>query len=478
MTGPLPTTTGRRFAADPSLVRYARGRVLAGGSPLRVIRLTEAGAGCVDAWLRDGRVGENRSESRLARRLLDAAMVHPVAEPGRGTCLGDVTVVVPVRDDPSGLDDLLTGLGRLLPVVVSDDGSTDPGEVESVAARHDAVLVARPTSSGPGAARNAGLGEVATDFVAFVDADTTITPDAITALLSHLGDPSVAAAAPRVRSRLDRPGLLAAYESVHSPLDLGAEPSPVGPDRRVRYVPAAALVVRTAEARAIGGFDVRLRWGEDVDFCWRLAAAGHTIRYEPAVVAWHRPRSSWSAWFEQRRRYGASAIELADRHGRVMAPARCSLWSVGVWGAVATGHRMIGAAIAVGSGAVLANRLRSRRVPGWPILACRLTCRRHLRAGLGLARALVRAWWPAAATAAGGSRRLRRAVLAALLVPPLTEWVRGSRPAGPVVSAGLRVTDDLAHGLGLWEAMVARRRLGPIGLDLTRADPRDPSRSQ
>lgn len=518
--------------------------MLTGGSPTRVFRLTEAGADRVDGWLRGDRVGSGRAETALAARLIDAALFHPMVEPAS---LDDITVVVPVRDDPAGLERLLAGLERSVPVIVSDDGSADAAAVAATTARHGATLVTRsevggrasdlggpvpasarntgasrpapltaagrasgPGGRGPAAARNAGLAEVTTGVVAFVDADATVTPEALAVLAGHLADPAVAAAAPRVRSRMieplglaDRgeppadapqtgfravgadagwPGLLAAYESVHSPLDLGPEPSPVGPDRRVRYVPAAVLMVRTEAARAVGGFDAALTWGEDVDFVWRLAAAGHVVRYDPAAVAWHRPRSNWPAWFEQRRRYGASAPELARRHGRAAAPARCSPWSLGVWGAIAAGHPFIAAALAVASSAALARRLRSRSVPGWGRLALELTVRSHLRAGTGLARALMRAWWPLAAVGLGLGPRARRALAAAVIVPALADWARTPKPAGPAAAVGLRLADDLAYGLGLWEAMLFERRtegggpdatpfsMGAIGLDLAWTD--------
>lgn len=515
--------TGRRLLPDASLRRRHRGRVLTGGSPTRIFRLTEAGADLVDGWLWGDRVGSGRAETALAARLIDAALLHPVAEPAP---LDDVTVVVPVRDDPAGLERLLAGLERSVPMIVSDDGSADAAAVAATAARHGATLVTQPGDGadqaaglsgpgpapsrsvpmaarsgggvagadraagrggrGPAAARNAGLVEVTTGAVAFVDADATVTTEALAVLAGHLTDPAVAAVAPRVRSRMIEPldwadgseeapdapqtgfravgadagwpGLLVAYESVHSPLDLGPEPSPVGPDRRVRYVPAAVLMVRTEAARAVGGFDADLAWGEDVDFVWRLAAAGHIVRYDPAAVAWHRPRPSWPAWFEQRRRYGASAPDLARRHGRAAAPARCSPWSLGVWGAAAAGHPLIAGAVAVTSSAALARKLRSRSVPGWGRLAVELTARSHLRAGTGLARALLRAWWPLAAVGLGLGPRARRALAAAVIVPALADWARSPKPAGPAAAVGLRLADDLAYGLGLWEAMLFKRR--------------------
>ena len=140
-------------------------------------------------------------------------------------------------------------------------------------------------------------------------------------MLGHFDDRAVAAVAPRVVSA---PGdtILAAYEEAFSPLDLGGAPSLVAPGRRVSYVPTAALIVRVAAVDAVGGFDPALRYGEDVDLIWRLASAGHTVRYDPSVVVQHRPRSSWGAWFRPRRSYGSAAAPLARRPGDALATRR------------------------------------------------------------------------------------------------------------------------------------------------------------
>ena len=383
--------------------------------------------------------------------------------------------MIPVRDDPAGLTELLAALDGSIPAVVVDDASADAEAIAEVAARFGARLVARPVNGGPGAARNTGLDQVTSPIVLFADADAVVDPPAVRTLLAHFADPAVIAAAPRVKS-LPGPGLLAAYEGEHSPLDMGGAPSPVGPQRRVRYVPAAVLLVRTEAARGAGGFDESLRWGEDVDFLWRLATEAATVRYEPAAVAWHRPRADWRAWIEQRRRYGASAAALAERHGAAVAPARCSRSAVAAWAALAMGHPLAGAALAVTSTARLAARLEGV-ADGRPLerlaLAGRLTLKGHGTAGAGLARAVTRAWLPVALGGAAASRRLRPALATAVLAPALVEWCRGRRPAGPVASVGLRLADDAAYCAGVWEGMARRRSLEPIRPALVAGAPRN-----
>ncbi len=466
---PFPETL--RLQADGALRRLDGGRLAVGGAPLRLVRLSTAGARRLDAWLDGMPVGEAPAAKALARRLLDAGMVHPRAELGYEAPLGvgDVTVVVPVRDDAEGLAQLLAALGGSLPAVVVDDASADPAATAGVARRFGARLAPRQVNGGPGAARNTGLEMVDTPVVVFVDSDAVVDPPAIAALLSHFVDPAVAAAAPRVRSR-PGPGLLSCYEAACSPLDMGDAPSAVGPRRRVRYVPAAVLAVRTGAARAAGGFDEGLRCGEDVDFVWRLAAGGATVRYEPSAVAWHRPRASWRAWAAQRRRYGASAADLAERHGTAVAPARCTCSAAVAWTALAcvrprAAAVTVAAVVVAVSSVRLAGRLRS--VTRMPLverlwLAASLAIKGHWLAGLGLARAVTRAWLPLALCGAVASRRLRVAALVAALAPPLVDWLGGARPAGPAATLGLRLADDAAYCTGVWQGMAARRRADAI----------------
>ena len=82
---------------DPSARRLEDGRVLIGGHPARLLRLTPAGAphgrrlagGC------GGR--RERGRPRLADRLIAAGLAHPRPAPGAVTP-ADVAVVIPARD--------------------------------------------------------------------------------------------------------------------------------------------------------------------------------------------------------------------------------------------------------------------------------------------------------------------------------------------------------------------------------------------
>lgn len=440
---------------DESVRRVDRGRILIGGAPLRIMKLSAAGADLVDAWADGEPLGETSAHRRLARRLLDAGMAHPrpIAVP-----VPDVTVIVPVHNNVDGLDRCLTAIGNIA-VVVVDDASSDAVSHRRVAREHGVGYIRRTSNGGPAAARITGMEDVTSEFVAFVDSDLEVRSGWLSGLCGHFDDPAVVAVAPRVRSRRGS-GLLAGYERFHSPLDLGDAPGPVGPGRAISYVPTAALVVRVAAINDVGGFDPDLRWGEDVDLIWRLTDAGGVVLYEPTVEVVHDPRPNWRAWLNQRRRYGTSAASLGKRHGSKVAPARCSRWSAVAWAMNLAGYRVAGAAVAVGSTAALARKLES--IPHPVAEAVRLAGRGHLYAGLGLDRTTARVWWPPALLLAAFRPSLRKGIAVAIVAPAAVDWANGKRPAGPVKSISLRTLDHMAYGFGVWEGMLRERSITPL----------------
>ena len=192
---------GLCLCPDPGTQLLAGGTVLAGGSPVRVLRLTTAGARHVSGWLAGMPVPDGYQARTLARRLLDTGIALPVpgcAARDRGPGPADVTVVIPVRDRQAELARCLAGLAHLPRVIVVDDCSADPAAIAQAAAGTGAQVLRRPVNGGPGAARNTGLAAATTPLVAFLDSDCVPGPGWLDALLPHFADPAVGAVAPRI----------------------------------------------------------------------------------------------------------------------------------------------------------------------------------------------------------------------------------------------------------------------------------------
>ena len=442
---------GFRLRVDSRTLRYDDGRVLLGGSPRRALRLSDAGAGLA-ARLLAGEPVRTRADAALARRLVDAGIAHPVPPHDAP----QFEVVVPVYADHASLDACLTAIGDGCTVTVVDDGSPDPRAIAGVAAAHGARLVRLPVNAGPAAARNAGASTCTAEAIAFVDADAVAHTATLQQVAAHLADPLVAAAAPRVcPDARDASGLLRAFASAASPLDLGNQPAAVAPGGRVAYVPSTVLVVRRTALLDVGGFNESLRYGEDVDLVWRLLAAGHRVRYDPDAQVLHHEPGTWSTWLRRRYRYGTSAGELARRHGDraaplVIAPAPAATVALALAGAPA-----LAGAVAVTTAWRLRRRLRAAHVPAHDATRAALVA--PAATALAASRWTTQLWAPLLLTAGARSRRARLAVAAAICAPPAVEWLVRRPAVDPLRWTVAFWADDAAYGLGVWRGCVRAR---------------------
>ncbi|QCU78900.1 glycosyltransferase [Citricoccus sp. SGAir0253] len=438
----------------------------------------------------------------VAVRLMDLGLA--VSDPGPAAAglpgLEALTVVVPVRDRPAGLDRLLTGLSvtaapdrsaggprpsRRPRVLVVDDASSDPAPIREVARRHGARLLELPVQHGPAGARNAGLRAVRTPFVAFVDSDVTVQAVTLERLLAEFADPVLAVAAPRImRGETEgRPGPLSWYEGHVAPLDLGRRAGLVGPGRPLTYVPSACWVCRT---EALGrGFDGRLRVGEDVDLVWRLAGSGWRVRYVPGLRAGHGTREDVWRWWRQHAGYGYSSAALARRHPGLLAPARYTATGLAVAAALAAPWPVLLATVFLA--AAQAERRLRLALPGAadpasggtagapvPLPGLAGTARRLARAGLvanlgQTAQLATRYWLPVLLLAAPRFPAARRLLVRGLVVDAaLAVHRRAGRGAGlragltALAALPLRAAEDAAFAAGVLGGCLVYRTSAPL----------------
>ena len=464
--GPIPM--GFRIALDRGTRELAPG-VWSGGSPARVVRLTEAGS-AVWRHLSAGPI-DSAAAGTLARRLTDAGLAHP-CPPRVPAGTADVTVVIPVRDRAALLDRCLAALGGRYPIVVVDDGSRSPAAVAAVAAAHGATLVARAVGGGPAAARNTGLDHVTTDLVAFVDSDCVPSPGWIDALAGHFADPMVASVAPRITAVTGPATVAGRYSRAAGSLDMGREPGRVAPRTQLSYVPTAAMVARRAAlhavARPAGVFDPAMRIGEDVDLVWRLHAGGWRVRYDPSVQVGHHEPATWPALLARRLRYGTSAAPLALRHPGNIPPLVVDPWPAMTVAALL--NRRPAAAAASFALSVLATGrvLRAHDLPtagAWQVNTAAAG-----RTWLGVGRYATQFAAPlllACLVGGGRARWGRRAAAVSLLVGPgLAAWARHPGILDPFRYIGSAVADDIAYGAGVWAGCVKHRTVAPLRPDV------------
>jgi GT2 family glycosyltransferase len=247
----------------------------------------------------------------------------------------DVSIVVVSFNASADLGRCLASLhaGRTAAdreIVVVDNGSSD--DSVAVARRWpDVQVVVVGSNAGFSRANNIGIRASRGTNVLLLNSDTIVPPGAIDRLLAELAcDPGVAVVGPRL---VDGSG--------HAELSFGRTIGPLNELRQKRlarrrehverltrrrhypdWVSGACLLVRRADAEAVGGLDERFfMYTEDVDFCAAIRARGRKILFAPEIEIVHlRGRSAAAAPAATRAAYRRSHMAFYEKHHPRWAP--------------------------------------------------------------------------------------------------------------------------------------------------------------
>jgi glycosyltransferase involved in cell wall biosynthesis len=236
---------------------------------------------------------------------------------GPSAPVADLTAVVPTRNRlpvlRRTLGAVLDQRGVSIRVVVVDEGSSD-GTPQYLAGLGDprVEVIRNDAPVGVSAARNLGIAHATTPWVACCDDDDWWSPGKSRAQLDALR------AAPGSRWAITGAVYIAADAQIIGHLRPPA-PEQVLPELLTRNaVPASGsgLVVETALAREIGGYDESMRASEDWDFCVRLAKRAAPAVADHAHVAYRIWAGSMSGSTSRMR---ASFDAIKARHGGLAA---------------------------------------------------------------------------------------------------------------------------------------------------------------
>ncbi len=223
-------------------------------------------------------------------------------------------------------------------IVVVDNLSTD-GSVDTARAWPAVRVIVLEANRGFATANNIGIRAVASEFVLLLNSDTQVPAGAIDGLVAALrANPGVAAVGPRLVDGAGRVELsfgrmisplnelrqrrLLRRHAAHAPGGSCEVETMTGREHRPDWVSGACLLVRRADAEAVGLLDERyFMYTEDVDFCAALRARGRAILYTPAVEIVHlRGASAASAPEATRAAYRRSHLAFYEKHHPVLAP--------------------------------------------------------------------------------------------------------------------------------------------------------------
>lgn len=220
-----------------------------------------------------------------------------------------VVVVIPAYNAARFLPDAVNSVLRQtysdFEIVIVDDGSTDDTLAIARAIADPRIRVMTQENLGLAAARNRGLWASQAEYVAFLDSDDLLLPDKLALHVAALD------AHPDI-------GLVASgWEYIDADGESLGEERPwastgVQPTLESILIHGLAAVhavlVRRAWIENIRGFDPRFRMAEDMDFWFRLGAAGCHMAWVPAIVC-------------QYRIHGLNMSRSVDKHYRAVRTA-------------------------------------------------------------------------------------------------------------------------------------------------------------
>jgi GT2 family glycosyltransferase len=218
-------------------------------------------------------------------------------------------------------------------IIVIDNASHD-GSMDMVRRRWPLIrLLELPRNVGFAAANNAGIRVTSGELILLLNSDTIAPPGAIDALIERLrAHPEAAVAGPRLvdgegRVELSVGPMISPIAEVRQKLVMRLHQQGFGPvsrhvdrltatERFVDWVSGAALLVRRADADAVGLLDERyFLYTEDVDFCAAIRARGRRVLFTPAATITHlRGRSRATAPVRMNEAYRRSQIAFYEKH--------------------------------------------------------------------------------------------------------------------------------------------------------------------
>ena len=192
--------------------------------------------------------------------------------------------------------------GEGIQVYVADNGSTD-NSLSVLREQFPSVRVLElHRNYGFAEGYNMALRQVEARYAVLLNSDVEVVPGWLTPLYTYMeSHPDVAACQPKIKDwkRKDRFEYAGAgggfidrygYPFCRGRIfgEVETDTGQYDRETEVFWVSGAAMFIRLADYREVGGLDGRFfAHMEEIDLCWRLKARGRRLVYVPSSVVWH-----------------------------------------------------------------------------------------------------------------------------------------------------------------------------------------------
>ena len=235
------------------------------------------------------------------------------------------SIIVPVYNRPDEVDELLQSLTtqteKDFEVVVVEDGSTL--KCEDVCKRFAGILDLHyydKPNSGPGQSRNYGAERARGDYLIILDSDVVLPVDYLSNIKRHLAEGTDAFGGPDRAHPSFTPIQKAISYSMTSFFTTGGirggTSNTSKPKRKAldKFYPRSFnMGIRADVYRELGGFS-KMRFGEDIDFSYRIVEAGYATALIPEAWVWHKRRTDLRKFWRQVFNSGIARINLYKKY--------------------------------------------------------------------------------------------------------------------------------------------------------------------
>ena len=229
--------------------------------------------------------------------------------------------IIPVYNRPEELQELLESIMHQslgdYEVIVVEDGSTRTSEevIQRFVPQIYSLYYYQIPNGGPSRARNIGASYAKGDYIIILDSDVVLPEGYLRAVDKALSSGDIDAfGGPDTASEDFTPIQKAINYAMTSTLTIGGIRGGSA-DAMEQFKPRSFnLGCRRTLFLQLGGFDVGMRFGEDIDFSLRLQEAGARTVLIPEAYVYHKRRVDLRRFFKQVHNSGIARIHLETRH--------------------------------------------------------------------------------------------------------------------------------------------------------------------
>ena len=249
------------------------------------------------------------------------------------------SIIVPVFNRPDEVDELLESLCQQtlkdFEVIIVEDGSKKP--CKDVCDKYADILDLHyyyKDNSGPGQSRNYGAERASGEWLIVLDSDVVLPEGYMQAVADGTRDGLSAWGGPDAAHESFTPVQKAISYSMTSFFTTGGIRG--GKAKLDKFFPRSYnMGILHDVYQQLGGFS-KMRFGEDIDFSYRIVEAGYQTRLVPEAWVWHKRRTDFRKFFRQVYNSGISRINLMKRHPGTLKLVHLlpTVFTVGVIGLV------------------------------------------------------------------------------------------------------------------------------------------------